>query len=65
MKAKCPYCGRKITYGTRLLEKGEGEHYCKHCKKPSNIVLDKGIWAVFAACAKPGLYDMEDVLFGG
>ncbi|MBQ8795614.1 MAG: hypothetical protein IJZ54_04245 [Clostridia bacterium] len=51
MKAKCPYCGRKITYGTRLLEKGEGEHYCKHCKKPSNIVLDKGIWAVFAACA--------------
>lgn len=51
MKAKCPYCGRKITYGTRLLEKGEGEHYCKHCKKPSDIVLDKGIWAVFAGCA--------------
>lgn len=47
MKAKCPYCGKKITYGVRLIEKGEGEHYCKHCKKPSDIVQDKKIWMLF------------------
>lgn len=51
MKAKCPYCGRKITYGTRLLEKGEGEHICKSCKKPSNVVQDKKIWMLFAITA--------------
>jgi len=51
MKAKCPYCGRKITYGTRLMEKGEGEHLCKNCKKPSNIVQDKKIWMLFAIMA--------------
>lgn len=50
MKAKCPYCGKKITYGTRLIECGEGEHYCKHCKKPSNIVQDKKIWMLFTIC---------------
>lgn len=50
MKAKCPYCGKKITYGTRLIECGEGEHYCNHCKKPSNIVQDKKIWMLFTIC---------------
>lgn len=49
MKAKCPYCGRKITYGTRFIERCEGEHICKNCKKPSNIVQDKRIWMVFIA----------------
>lgn len=51
MKAKCPYCGRKITYGTRFMEKGEGEHICKSCNKPSNIVQDKKIWMLFALTA--------------
>lgn len=51
MKAKCPYCGRKITYGTRLMEKGEGEHICKYCKKPSNIIHDKKIWMLFTITA--------------
>ncbi|MBR3987704.1 MAG: hypothetical protein IKK10_00170 [Clostridia bacterium] len=49
MKAKCPYCGRKITYGTRFMERCEGEHICKNCKKPSNIIQDKRIWMVFTA----------------
>lgn len=48
MKAKCPYCGRKITYGTRFSEKGIGEHTCKSCKKPSNVVQNKRIWVIFA-----------------
>lgn len=51
MKAKCPYCGRKITYGVRFMERGEGEHICKHCKKPSNIVQDKKIWMLFTVTA--------------
>lgn len=51
MKAKCPYCGRKITYGTRFMERGEGEHICKHCKKPSDIVQDKKIWMLFTVTA--------------
>lgn len=48
MKAKCPYCGRKITYAVRFMERGEGEHYCKSCKKPSDIVQNKNIWLLFA-----------------
>ncbi len=51
MKAKCPYCGRKITYSTRFMERCEGEHICKNCKKPSNIVQDKRIWMLFTATA--------------
>ncbi len=51
MVAKCPYCGRKITYGTRFMERGEGEHFCKSCKKPSNIVQDKKIWMLFTITA--------------
>ncbi len=47
MKAKCPYCGKKVTYGTRLMEKGEGEHICTSCNKPSDIVQDKKIWMLF------------------
>lgn len=33
------------------MERGSGEHICKHCKKPSNIVQDKGIWMLFTVCA--------------
>lgn len=51
MKAKCPYCGKKITYGVRFMERGEGEHMCKYCKKPSNIVQDKKIWMLFTVSA--------------
>lgn len=51
MKAKCPYCGKKITYGVKFMERGEGEHYCKYCKKPSNIVQDKKIWMIFTVSA--------------
>lgn len=51
MKAKCPYCGRKISYGTRFMERIYGEHVCKHCKKPSNIVQDNKLWGVFAGVA--------------
>lgn len=50
MKAKCPYCGKKITYGVRFLERGSGEHMCKSCKKPSNVVQNKYIWLLFAGC---------------
>lgn len=51
MKAKCPYCGRKISYGVRFMERGNGEHFCKSCKKPSNIVQDKKIWILFTITA--------------
>lgn len=50
MKANCPYCGRKIKYSVRFKEKGEGEHICKNCKKPSDIVQNKSIWLLFAVC---------------
>lgn len=56
MKAKCPYCGRKITYGTRFIERCEGEHICKNCKKPSNIVQDKKIWMLFTAALIVSLF---------
>lgn len=38
------------------MEKGNGEHYCKSCKKPSNVVQDKKIWLLFAIAAVFSLF---------
>ena len=38
------------------MERGNGEHYCKSCKKPSNIIQDKKIWLLFAIVAVFSLF---------
>lgn len=42
------------------MERGSGEHICKSCKKPSNIVQDSKIWMLFAATA---LFSLIVLLF--
>ncbi len=49
-KFKCPYCSRKIGYGTRLIEHKKGEHNCNHCQKISNIKQDSYIWILLTLC---------------
>ncbi len=55
-KFKCPYCGRKIGYGTRLIEHKKGEHTCNHCQKNSNIKQDSYIWILLALCGVFSLF---------
>lgn len=50
-KNKCPYCNRKISYTTRLLEHGDAEHDCKNCNKTSKITQNPKIWALFLLCS--------------
>lgn len=50
-KFKCPYCSRKIGYGTRLIEHKKGEHNCNHCQKISNIKQDSYIWILLILCS--------------
>lgn len=62
---KCPYCSRKISYTTRLVEHGQGEHNCSHCQKPSNITQSKGIWRLFTLCTlAAGIIMIFYLLFG-
>lgn len=45
---KCPYCGKSVSYLEALLLRRRGEHFCKKCKKESNVHINKWIWvAVF------------------
>lgn len=49
-KKKCPYCQRKVDYGTRLVEHGKGEHTCSHCQKVSKITQNFNIWMLLVFC---------------
>ncbi len=48
---RCPYCSKKIGYGTRLVEHKKGEHNCSHCQKISNIKQDSYIWILLVLCS--------------
>lgn len=47
--AKCPYCGKRVSYFTAFFMHNEGEHLCDKCKKESNVVIKKSIWGPFIA----------------
>lgn len=39
---KCPYCGKKMSYLSALMEKSRGEHNCNACHRNSTIYYTKG-----------------------
>lgn len=41
--AKCPYCGKKISYPRAFTLRRRGEYFCNKCKKESNIHIRKTI----------------------
>lgn len=45
--AKCPYCGRRLSYLTAQQHKKKGEYLCSRCKKESNVYINKKIWLPF------------------
>ncbi len=53
---RCPYCSKKIGYGTRLIEHRKGEHSCDHCQKISNIKQDSYIWIMLILCSVFALF---------
>ncbi len=45
--AKCPYCGRRLSYTSAFMYKSKGEYRCNRCKKESNIYINKKMWLAF------------------
>lgn len=44
--AKCPYCGRSVSYFDSLFMKNKGEYTCKRCGCIANVGLNRNIYAV-------------------
>ncbi len=49
INCRCPYCGKEISYVKALTIRRRGEYYCNKCKKESNVIIKKTIWALFIA----------------
>ena len=45
--AKCPYCGRRLSYPSAFMYKSKGEYKCTRCKKESNVFINKKMWLAF------------------
>jgi CXXC-20-CXXC protein len=56
--AKCPYCGRRLSYPSAFMYKSKGEYECTRCKKKSNIYIDKKMWLVFLLTFMVALIEM-------
>lgn len=50
-KNRCPYCGKKITYGQRFSYRRKAEFVCPRCGKESRVVINKKVILVFIICA--------------
>ena len=46
--AKCPYCGRRLSYQTAFYYKNKGEYECSRCNKKSNVSHKKSLWLALA-----------------
>lgn len=46
--AKCPYCGRRLSYHTAFYYKNKGEYECSRCNKKSNVSHKKTLWLALA-----------------
>ena len=46
-KNRCPYCGKKITYGQRFSSRRKAEFVCPRCGKESRVVINKKVILVF------------------
>ncbi len=49
MKAKCPYCGRRISYTTLFHIKKQGIYECTRCKKKSKVKISSVLLVSFVA----------------
>lgn len=50
-KNRCPYCGRRVTYGARFSCRRKAEYVCPHCSKESKVSINKRVILVFIICA--------------
>lgn len=50
-KNRCPYCGRRVTYGARFSCRRKAEYVCSHCRKESKVSINKKVILVFIICA--------------
>lgn len=44
--AKCPYCGRSVSYLDSFFMKNKGEYTCKRCGCIANVGLNRNIYAI-------------------
>lgn len=50
-KNRCPYCGKRITYGERFSSRRKAEYVCSRCGKESRVFINKKVILVFIICA--------------
>lgn len=44
---KCPYCSKQLTYFQAFFVRNKGEYFCNKCKKESNVLIRKSLFAPF------------------
>ena len=44
---KCPYCSKQLTYFQAFFVRNKGEYFCNKCKKESNVLVRKSLFAPF------------------
>lgn len=50
-KNRCPYCGKRISYGARFSSRRKAEFVCPQCGKESRVIINKKVILVFIICA--------------
>lgn len=50
-KNRCPYCGKRISYGEKFSYRRKAEYVCPRCGKESRVIINKMVILIFVICA--------------
>ena len=50
-KNRCPYCGKRISYGEKFSYRRKAEYVCPRCGKESIVIINKMVILIFVICA--------------
>ena len=50
-KNRCPYCGKRISYGGKFSYRRKAEYVCPRCGKESRVIINKMVILIFVICA--------------
>ena len=60
---KCPYCGKTVSYIGTMVNRRNGEYFCKKCKKESNVVIKKTVLLIYPLALAVSLLALFYFLF--
>lgn len=62
---KCPYCSKRISYGSVFSSRQKAEYVCDRCKKESKVTIDRTIYIAFALAASISVAIMAGWILAG